>query len=225
MFLRNMKNLVLVMAPVMLFVFVYSNFIQKPKADPLTYVGAGDPAMAAAREQGRATLPTFLERLENPAPDESHFGVKFRLDHSQVILPQPGAFAPADEAPAEYIWARGVHANADGSAVTGFLDGDPRTKGFHSGQPVVIQAEDIVDWGYSKGGVMEGNFTTKALLARMPAAEAARARAVMGWRDEGSQPAAGLTGPANHRALCIRCAAQLPSSPTPPPCSNASSPR
>jgi len=182
MFLRNMRNLFFVMAPLMLFVFIYSNFIQKPK-DPITYVGAGDPDMERARAEGRATLPTFLEHLKNPAPDESHFLVKFRLDRKQVLGgAQRGAFAGPDEEPDEFIWANRLNVTAEGSTVLGFIDDRPRAKGFHSGQPVAIPLDDVVDWGYSKGGVMQGNFTTKVLLAKLPPREAEQAKRAMGWR-------------------------------------------
>ena len=182
MFLRNMRNLALVMGPVMLFVFVYSNFIQKPRS-PVAYVGTGDPQIAAAREEGRRTLPEFLEHLEARAADESHFAIKFRLDRKQLIMPlQPTAFASADEEPDEYIWASRIRLSENGASVAGFIDDIPRAKGFHAGQPVVVPLEDIVDWGYSKDGVMQGNFTTKVLLNKLPAREAAMAKEAMGWR-------------------------------------------
>ena len=181
-FLRNMRNLILVMAPVMLAVFVYSHYFQKPK-DELAFIGAGDPQMAAARAEGRATLPDFLEHLTNPAPDESHFAVKFRLDQSQVFggLRQT-AFAPPGDEPDEYIWGRLPTLSPDRTTVTALLDDEPRAKGFFKGQPMVVPVGDIVDWGYSKGGVMQGNFTTKVLLTKLSPREAAQAKQVMGWR-------------------------------------------
>jgi uncharacterized protein YegJ (DUF2314 family) len=179
MFLRNMRNLVFVMAPLILFVFVYSNFIQR-KADPLAYVATGDAKIAAARDEARATLPTFLAHLKNPAPDESHFGVKFRLDRRQIL--GAARSGVVSQEPAEYIWARNLNLTPNGSIVTGFIDGEPRSKGFYSGQPLMIPLDDIVDWGYSKDGVMQGNFTTKVLLSKLPPAEAARAKVAMGWR-------------------------------------------
>jgi uncharacterized protein YegJ (DUF2314 family) len=179
MFLRNMRNLILVMAPVMLFVFVYSHFFQKPK-DPVTYVGVGDAAMTQAKAQGRATVPEFLQHLKNPAADEDHFVVKFRLDRKQLIV--PARTGPQDEAPDEYIWANRLNLVGDGSVLLGFINDEPRTKGFYNGQPLRIDVDDIVDWGYSKAGVMQGNFTTKVLLSKLSAREAAQARQAMGWR-------------------------------------------
>ena len=46
----------------------------------------------------------------------------------------------------------------------------------------MIPLADVIDWGYMKGGVMQGNYTTKALLAKMPEDEAAKARKVLGWQ-------------------------------------------
>jgi len=98
MFLRNMRNLVLVMAPVMLFVFVYSNFIQKPKHDPVAYVGQGDPRMAAARAEARASLPTFLARLQSPAPGEDgcwRVRLALQFSHWRLVYPAVASSAKA----------------------------------------------------------------------------------------------------------------------------------
>jgi len=183
MFWRGLKTRALVMGPVMLFVFVYSNFIQD-RRDPLAYVKIGDPQIEAARAEARETLPTFLARLKNPTADESHFVVKFRLERSQVIgFAQSAPSAPTHPEPAEFIWARMVTLTPDSSSVTGLIDGDPRSKGFHNGQPVRIPLDDVVDWGYKKAGVVQGNFTTRVLLAKLPPEQAARAKQAFGWRD------------------------------------------
>lgn len=182
-FLRNMRNLLIVLGAPMALVFIYSNSIQKPQRDPLAFVGAGDTKMAAARAEGQATLPDFIQHLNNPAPDEDHFGVKFRLDKTFVFGPfQNAKFAGPDEEADEFIWANNLHLAADGKTVTGTINDEPRAKGFFKGEPVAIPAEEIVDWGYSKGGVMQGNFTTKVLLAQLSPEEATRARQAMGWR-------------------------------------------
>jgi uncharacterized protein YegJ (DUF2314 family) len=47
----------------------------------------------------------------------------------------------------------------------------------------MIALDDVVDWGYKKAGVVQGNYTTKVLLTKLPPEEAARARQVLGWRD------------------------------------------
>jgi uncharacterized protein YegJ (DUF2314 family) len=181
MFLRNIRNLVLVMAPVMLFVFVYSHYFQKPKGDSVVHVGVGDPAMASARAEGRATLPTFLEHLKNPATDESHFIIKFRLDRKQVLGPmQQGMAQPGDE-PDEFIWAKNPNLMSGGTLVSGFIDDTPRSKGFYRGQPVMVPTDDIIDWAYRKDGKVQGAYTTKVLLSKLPSGEAAQARAAMGW--------------------------------------------
>ena len=180
MFLRTLKNRALVLGPLVLFVFIYSNYVQQ-RNDPLAYVATGDPEIAAARDEARATLPTFLARLQNPTSDESHFAVKFRLDPKQVLGGAPsGATSPQ---PAEFIWARDIRVVSNAPMVSGLIDGQPRTNGFRYGQPVMIALDDVVDWGYKKGGVVQGNFTTKVLLTKLPPDEAARARQVLGWKE------------------------------------------
>lgn len=186
MFLRNMRNLFLVLGIPSLLVFVYANFIQEPRADkdPLAFVGSGDPDMAAARAHGQATLTSdFLPHLRASAPDEDHFGIKFRLEPRHVSGPKDkDQFALAGDESDEFIWANELVLTSDGQALTGRIDDTPRSKGYVRGQPVTIPLDDVVDWGYTKNGVMQGNFTTKFLLAHMPADEAAQARRVLGWR-------------------------------------------
>jgi uncharacterized protein YegJ (DUF2314 family) len=183
MFFRNLRILALVLGIPCLLVFIYSNYIQAPRKDPLAFVGRGDPDMARARAQARATLPDFLQHLRNPAPAESVFVVKFRLLPRHVSSPtNKDDFAlPGDEAD-EFIWANMLKLREDGQALSGVIDDSPRSRGFFSGQPVVIPLADVMDWGYMKSGVMQGNYTTKALLAKMPEDEAAKAKKVLGWQ-------------------------------------------
>jgi uncharacterized protein YegJ (DUF2314 family) len=127
-------------------------------------VMSDDPAMEAAKRKGRATLPQFFDRLASPASDESGFTVKFNL---------------LSDGDAEFIWADNIERK--NGKVFATLSNDPIAQGFVMGQRVEIDPSKIVDWGYFKAGVMQGNYTTRALLDGMSEAEAAPYRRALGW--------------------------------------------
>jgi len=139
---------------------------QDAPKDSLVYVDAGDPKMQAAKRQGRATLPTFFAHLASPGADEGDFALKFNLT--------------PDRSGAEFIWAGELQVDRSGK-ITGVLNNVPVDTRFTQGQRVTIDRALIVDWGYRKGAVYQGNYTTRELLNRMPPEEAAQIRAALGW--------------------------------------------
>jgi len=142
-------------------------FAQDAPKDPgLVYVDAGDPKMEAAKAQGRATLPTFFAHLAKPAADEGDFAIKFNLT--------------PDRSGAEFIWAGEIQIDRAGK-ITGVLNNVPVDARFTQGQRVPIDRKLIVDWGYRKGAVYQGNYTTRELLTRMSPEQAAEIRAALGW--------------------------------------------
>jgi uncharacterized protein YegJ (DUF2314 family) len=142
-------------------------FAQPAQNEPgLVYVDAGDPKMEAAKQQGRSTLPTFFAHLASPAADEGDFALKFNLT--------------PDRSGAEFIWAGELQIDRAGK-LTGILNNVPVDTRFKQGQRVTIDRSLIIDWGYRKGAVYQGNYTTRALLERMPPDEAAEIRAALGW--------------------------------------------
>ncbi|MCW3847218.1 DUF2314 domain-containing protein [Sphingomonas sp. LB-2] len=129
------------------------------------YVAESDPAMNAAIAEGRRTLPDFFRHLANPAPGEHGFLIKFDL------LPEPGG--------AEFIWAEVIsHSSGVTIARLANIPVDPR---FKLGEKVNVSDADIVDWGYYSGGVMQGNFTTRAMLPRYSRDEAEQVRRAFNW--------------------------------------------
>jgi uncharacterized protein YegJ (DUF2314 family) len=139
---------------------------QAPKEPGLVYVDAGDPKMEAAKRQGRSTLPTFFAHLASPGADEGDFALKFNLT--------------PDRSGAEFIWAGELQIGRAGE-ITGVLNNVPIDTRFTQGQRVTIDRALIVDWGYRKGPVYQGNYTTRELLNRMSPEEAAQIRAALGW--------------------------------------------
>ena len=129
-----------------------------------SWVDPGDPEIAAAEMQAKASLPDFLRRLERPEPDETEFMLKFRLRSGGEV---------------EQIWAEEI-TKRDGR-LYGRLGNQPTTKGYSEGQEVEIHEADILDWGYRSGEVMQGHFSTRALMSRMPRETAAHIRRQFGW--------------------------------------------
>jgi uncharacterized protein YegJ (DUF2314 family) len=127
-------------------------------------VAPADPEMEAAKREGRATLPEFYRHFAAPARDESMFSVKFDL------LPGPEV---------EYIWAH--VSKRDGELLLGELTNDPIATGYRYGQAMRIREADVIDWQYLKGSRMQGHYTTRVLIDRMPPEDAAQVRAALGW--------------------------------------------
>jgi len=132
--------------------------------DKIYQVEAADPEMNAAKAKAVASLPTFYRALAAPSPGEGEFMVKFD------ILPGPEA---------EFVWANRLDRSS--RPMTGILLNQPEQSTAKPGDRVRIAEADIVDWTYRKGGVMQGGFTNRVLLGRMPADEAAAYRAYLGW--------------------------------------------
>ena len=137
-----------------------------PAAEPkeIFQVEASDPEMNTAKAKAVASLPTFYRALAAPAADEGEFMIKFD------IVPGPEA---------EFVWANRLDRSS--RPMTGILLNTPEHSSAKPGDRVKIAEADIVDWTYRKSGVMQGGFTNRVLLGRMPADEAAAYRAYLGW--------------------------------------------
>lgn len=115
-------------------------------------VAKDDARMNAAIAEAKGSLPQFWDRFKAGGPDYSDFMVK------------AGMPAAAGDG-VEHIWID-LDAYADGR-VKGRLANDPLYLGdeLKYGSPVEF-AEDIVsDWGYAKGEITYGHFTTRVLMA------------------------------------------------------------
>jgi uncharacterized protein YegJ (DUF2314 family) len=133
--------------------------------DSVVRVRTTDADIVAAKAKAQAGLDRFFARLKNPAANESKFSLKFNLNDGH---PERGE--------AEIIWARDIQVAGNGDIV-GFLDNDPITPGFKSGDLVYIQRAAIADWAVQVGDKFEGHYTTRVLVATMPPADAAQVMA------------------------------------------------
>ena len=136
--------------------------VQEP--DKVYGVAADDTDMEAAKKRARSELPAFYKRLAAPAPDEGEFMVKYDL-------------LPGNDV--EYVWVGALDGSA--SPMTGTLLNQPHQGGRNAGDRVSIPEGEIIDWTYRKGAVMQGGYTNRVVLGRMPADEAAAFRTYLGW--------------------------------------------
>lgn len=133
--------------------------------DRIVEIAKGNPSMAAAVRKARAGLSDFFAKAAAPGPGESYFLIKYDL------IP---------EEPAEFIWAEVV--SRAGGVTTARLVNNPRDPRFRMGQEVRVPDAEVIDWSYAKDDkIVIGAETTRALLATMTPADAARTRAAHGW--------------------------------------------
>lgn len=128
-------------------------------------VQPGDAAMAVAIQTARAKLPYFWDAMAAGEPGDGLFTLKV-------------GFATSDGGQ-EFIWVSDLARN--GEAVTGRIANEPvDIPGVRLGQEVTFGEGRIIDWGFSRGGLLIGHYTTRALLTRMPADQAAGIEAMLG---------------------------------------------
>lgn len=120
------------------------------KRDAAVLVAKGDPAMEAARAKARAGLDAFLQHAAGHHPAKKKFAVKLALRDGETV---------------EYMWV--ARFEPDGDGFIGILNNTPRMiKTAKSGDTMRFRRDDIYDWMYVEGGVIKGNFTGCALLAK-----------------------------------------------------------
>ena len=122
--------------------------------DPLFMTPSDDHAMNAAIARARASIDQFINRLMNPQPGDHTFGVKWRF---------------VDDENGEYMWVNDVHVEA--SDFVGILTSQPQVvKNVWVSQTIRLPIAEIVDWGFSNGERIFGNYTLRAMLPSLPAA-------------------------------------------------------
>ena len=106
-----------------------------------------EPALVAAIEQARNTLPYCLERLASHPERNTDYLFKVAF--------------PTDRGP-EYVWV--IPVEIDGDRFKGFLAHDPMfIRGKRQWSKVSFSRDQIIDWGFREGEVSYGQFTTRAI--------------------------------------------------------------
>ncbi len=131
--------------------------------DQVISVDEHDPEMVAAIAKAKNKLPEFWKVYEKRDNGESGFALK-------VII--------TDSNGTELFWVTDIERR--NGKITGKINNDPNTvKNVKLGQAIQVPESDIADWLYMREGKMVGNETVRPLLTKMPAADAAKVRAMM----------------------------------------------
>ncbi|MEJ5976738.1 DUF2314 domain-containing protein [Novosphingobium sp. PS1R-30] len=136
----------------------------EPRAEPdaTVDVRTDDRRMNAAKAKARRTLPSFLAVLAAPPAGARDLSFKYPLEGW------------------EHIWVEQVVRR--GESLTGRLANNPQARGYRLGQRVTVPLSAVSDWAYRDGaGVMQGHFTTRALLSQLAPDEARQIREAFGW--------------------------------------------
>ena len=127
-------------------------------------VPSADPAMNAAIEKAKATLPAFFDRLANPQPGDDGFAIKIKY------LARTGD--------GEHIWANKVERKGD--MVSATINNEPRDiAGLKIGQRVTVPLGQLTDWMYTRDGKIHGGQTIRAIIPALPKAQADQYRAML----------------------------------------------
>ena len=126
----------------------------------------GDDAdMARARSLARQEFGTFVERLRAPQPGDEDFGIKAAIGHDGGV---------------EHIWLTNVIVRDDG--FEGDIANDPRWIPFKLGDRWRGTLDQVSDWTWFHHGRIQGNFTARAMLPRLPRDQQAQMRAMLEHR-------------------------------------------
>lgn len=136
------------------------NLIQSE--DGINTVPTGDRDMERAINQARENYPHFVDRLHNPQPGDENFAIKAGITHEGNI---------------EHIWLGDV--SADEQGFSGTIGNDPRHIPFKIGDAWRGDLSQLSDWMYFSNGRMQGNFTLRAMLPRMPKRQREQARLML----------------------------------------------
>jgi uncharacterized protein YegJ (DUF2314 family) len=135
--------------------------------DPAQALSQSDGTLGEIRRRALAELPLFIRKLQNPAPGEGNFMVKYPF--------------PADEGSGfrhEEIWL-GELRFVDGR-YSGVLINQPyHVSSCRAGDRVVFSINDISDWMYLQDGRIAGGLSVKYLIEGIP--ELDRDAAASAW--------------------------------------------
>jgi uncharacterized protein YegJ (DUF2314 family) len=121
----------------------------------MSHVRGDDRDMKKAFAQAQESLPAFLSRLAAPGSADEAFGVKVAITN--------------DEGMVENLWVSDV--SVDGEDIAGIIGNDPVYVPYKLGDAWRGKLADVRDWTWMADGRMQGNFTLRAMLPRMPRAQ------------------------------------------------------
>ncbi|QDH71274.1 suppressor of fused domain protein [Marilutibacter alkalisoli] len=133
--------------------------------DGINYVPTGDRDMEKAVAQARENFQFFVDRLRHPREGDEEFLVKARIEHDDQI---------------EHIWLCDVMVDDDW--FEGEIGNDPQVVPYKLGDRWRGTLAQLSDWAFFEHGRMQGNFTLRAMLPRMPRAQREQARQMLETR-------------------------------------------
>jgi uncharacterized protein YegJ (DUF2314 family) len=142
---------VLALAGLYLFLRWRRNLVVVDEESGVSQIRGDDADMLRAVAEAKANFGQFVDRLRNPAPQDEGFGVKVAIRH---------------DGGTENLWLNEIR--VDDTGVQGLIANDPVHVPFRLGDSWRCGFEDVIDWSYMCDGRMQGNFTLRAMLPRMP---------------------------------------------------------
>lgn len=126
-------------------------------------VKSQDPEMRAAFAKARASLPDFWSYFNSHGNEASDFAIKVPV---------------ADKGEVEYVWLTKLARK--GGALEGMVSDEMKlVKRVRLGERIPVNEPEISDWSYMRDGKLHGNFTARALLNRMPKADAEKLSSIL----------------------------------------------
>lgn len=134
------------------------------KEGPVQWNEDTDGAMAAAQKQAQQTLPVFWRAYNQRLADEG----------SDYLVKAPFRTAHGGQ---EFMWiAVSSHSN---DHLRGTLLNQPEdVPALKAGAEVTVPVAELADWSYQKAGRAYGNYTTRVMIKRANAEEAAELRRI-----------------------------------------------
>ncbi len=133
--------------------------------DGINFVPTGDPDMARAIGKAREDFHFFVQRLRRPQPGDENFAIKAGVTHEGNV---------------EHLWLTNVR--VDGTGFEGEIANDPQVVPLKLGDRWRGGLDQLSDWTFFSEGLMQGNFTLRAMLPRMPKAQREQARVMLEQR-------------------------------------------
>ena len=126
----------------------------------------GDPEMAAAITDARASLPEFWKMFKTPDAGVRDFSLK-------VAISEP------KNPHTEHFWLGSIERKA-GDKLSGIINNDPNyIKSVKRGQRYEFTEAKVTDWLFYRNGKIVGAYTLRPMIKRMPKDQAVRYRSLL----------------------------------------------
>jgi len=125
----------------------------------------GEEGIKEAKAEAQAAFEDFRARVQKQQPGDRGFKAKIEVK---------------DENGAELVWVTDLKLDAEPYACT--IASEPVTvKNLKWKDDYTFSKEDVCDWMYWAGDIVQGNYMVRAALKSMPSGQAERLKKQMGW--------------------------------------------